>query len=36
MNEPTADEIMKMFAVDGFLACKPGISMPGLHAFSYC
>ena len=21
---------------DGFLACKPGISMPGLHAFSYC
>lgn len=22
--------------LDGFLACKPGISMPGLHAFSYC
>ncbi|MGE4702532.1 hypothetical protein [Bifidobacterium breve] len=22
--------------IDGFLACKPGISMPGLHAFSYC
>lgn len=28
--------VFRFDCVDGFLACKPGISMPGLHAFSYC
>lgn len=30
------DPIRPQILFDGFLACKPGISMPGLHAFSYC
>lgn len=35
-GDKTDDLAVIVRLIDGFLACKPGISMPGLHAFSYC